>query len=183
MSTAQIVSLPTANIPPNVQTLGWAQLAEQRPFLVHYAARRLADPLLAEDLVHDVFEAVMTGRARFEGRSSLRSWLVAVLEHKIVDLIRSRSGHLSLDAFGEGDDETPAFDIESDQPGPEDVAAQRQRLRQTLAGIAALPDSLRRVVELRVFAERSTDEVCQALGISEQNLFVRLHRARKALAS
>jgi len=63
------------------------------------------------------------------------------------------------------------------------VAEQRQRLAQTMARIAALPASLRQVLELRVLHERSTDEVCSALHISEQNLFVRLHRARRALAS
>lgn len=168
-----------------VAAIAWADLAAQRGFLVHYAARRLADPLLAEDLVHDVFEAVMTGRARFEGRASLRSWLVAVLKNKIVDLIRSRTGALSLEAMNErdGDDDGAAFEIVSEQPGPAEVAEQRQRLQRTLAGIAALPSGLRRAVELRLLGDRSSQEVCSELGISEANLFVRLHRARKALAS
>jgi len=39
------------------------------------------------------------------------------------------------------------------------------------------------VVEMRLLHERSSGDICQALQISEQNLFVRLHRARRALAS
>ena len=46
-----------------------------------------------------------------------------------------------------------------------------------------LPAGLRQVIELRVLQDRSTQDVCRRLAISEPNLFVRLHRARRALAS
>lgn len=162
--------------------LGWHDLAPHRDYLVNFAKRRLLDPALAEDLVHDVFEAVMTGRASFGGRSALRSWLVAILKHKIVDLVRQRSGHDSLDGGDvEGDGEGAQFACP--QPQPDEVAEQRQRLALTLARIQALPDTLRSVVELRLLRDESTEDVCRALAISEQNLFVRLHRARRVLAS
>jgi RNA polymerase sigma-70 factor (ECF subfamily) len=163
----------------------WAALAPHRSHLVQFARRRLLDPALAEDLVHDVFEAVVTGRAAFGGRSALRSWLVGILKHKIVDLVRQRTGHDSLDTAGcdaEGED-TPGLELECPQPRPDEVAEQRQRLHRTLARLADLPASLRQVVELRVLNDLDTDEVCRTLAISEQNLFVRLHRARRALAS
>ena len=178
-------ALPTAT--PMV--VGWAELAQHRAFLVRYARRRLHDPALAEDLVHDVFEAVVTGCACFGGRSALRSWLVGILKHKIVDLVRQRSGHDSLDAndnneFGTDSGRVSHQEIlECPQPRPEEVAEQRQRLAHTLCRIAKLPTTLRLVVELRVLHERSSAEVCTALQITEGNLFVRLHRARKALAS
>jgi RNA polymerase sigma-70 factor (ECF subfamily) len=167
--------------------VGWVDLSPHRAYLVSYARRRLLDPALAEDLVHDVFEAVVTGRASFEGRSALRSWLVAILKHKIVDLIRQRSGHDSLDSRGGdgGDDsegDSLADTLACPQPRPDEVAEQRQRLAQTMARIRALPETLRRVVELRLLRDESTEDVCRTLAISEQNLFVRLHRARRALA-
>jgi RNA polymerase sigma-70 factor (ECF subfamily) len=155
-------------------------MGAHRSALVAFARRRLLDPALAEDLVHDVFEAVASGRAVFAGRAALRSWLVGILKHKIVDLVRERSGHDSLDA---GDDEGESFALECPQPRPDEVAEQRQLLTQTLARIAALPDTLRRAVELRLLHDQSTEEVCRTLQISEQNLFVRLHRARRVLAS
>lgn len=166
---------------PPVAVLGWADLAPHRSYLTQFARRRLMDPALAEDLVHDVFEAVMTGRAEFGGRAALRSWLVGILKHKIVDLARQRSGHDSLDQ-GDGED-GPGLEFECPQPRPDEVAEQRERLRQTLARIAQLPEPLRQVVELRVLHEQDTGEVCRTLAISEQNLFVRLHRARRLLAS
>ena len=177
MSAATTTSTARSAQPSSV---GWAELAGHRSYLVQFARRRLLDPALAEDLVHDVFEAVASGRAAFGGRSALRSWLVAILKHKIVDLVRQRAGHDSLDV---DDDEGPGLLLACPQPRPDEVAEQRQLLSQLLQRIAALPDSLRRVVELRVLHEHSSQDVCQALQISEQNLFVRLHRARRALAS
>jgi RNA polymerase sigma-70 factor (ECF subfamily) len=52
-----------------------------------------------------------------------------------------------------------------------------------LARIEALPAGLRDVMHLRVLQDKSTDSVCRALSISEDNLFVRLHRARRQLLS
>lgn len=162
-----------------MHTLTWPDLIPHRNDLVRYARRKLMDPSLAEDLVHDVFEAVATGRAAFAGRSSLRTWLVGVLKHKIVDLVRQRSGH---DALPEADEDGGA-ELACPQPGPEEQAIQRQRLAQTLARLERLPRGLREAFELRVLSEQPTEAVCRALEITEDNLFVRLHRARKALAA
>ena len=177
-TTAHTVGFP---MPPAV---GWPDLAAHRSYLVQFARRRLMDPALAEDLVHDVFEAVITGRAEFGGRSALRSWLVAILKHKIVDLVRQRAGHDSLDqGHGDDADEGPGLEFTCPQPRPDEVAEQRQRLQRTLHRIGELPATLRQVIELRVLQDRSTEDVCRTLAISEQNLFVRLHRARRVLAS
>ena len=164
---------------PNAIALGWSDLVEHRGFLVHYAQRRLQDPALAEDLVHDVFEAVMTGRASFGGRSATRSWLVAILRHKIVDLVRERSGHDTLDTC-DADDECT---LPCPQPRPDEVAEQRELLSRTLARIATLPAGLRDAMQLRVLRDHTSDAVCKLLGITEQNLFVRMHRARAQLAA
>jgi RNA polymerase sigma-70 factor (ECF subfamily) len=157
----------------------WTDLAAHRGDLVRFARRKLLDPALAEDLVHDVFEAVITGRAVFAGRSALRSWLVGILKHKIVDLVRQRAGHHSLP-----EEEEPGFaDLRCEQPGPDEVAAQRERLARTLARIEALPPGLRDAVRLRLLEDQPTEAVCRALAITEDNLFVRLHRARRTLAA
>ncbi|MBE7420125.1 MAG: sigma-70 family RNA polymerase sigma factor [Ideonella sp.] len=157
--------------------LTWGDLAEHRSFLVRYAQRRLHDPALAEDLVHDVFEAVISGRASFGGRAAPRSFLVAVLRHKLVDLVRERSGHDSLDTRDLDEEHA----LPCPQPRPDEVAEQRERLARTLARIATLPAGLRDAIQLRVLREHTSEAVCALLGISEQNLFVRVHRARQQL--
>src|SRR6218665_1981668 len=157
-----------------------AELVSHRAVLVRFAQRRLHDPVVAEDVVHDVFEAVLSGRARFAGRSAPRSWLTGILKHKIVDLIRQRSGTVSLEGQ---DDEDDGPVLPCPRPRPDECAEQRERLAHTLARIDALPEGLREAMRLRVLQEESTQAVCAALAITEDNLFVRLHRARRQLLS
>ncbi|HSC63350.1 MAG TPA: sigma-70 family RNA polymerase sigma factor [Caldimonas sp.] len=159
-----------------------AELVSHRPYLVRFALRKLRDPALAEDAVHDVIEAVLTGRARFGGRAALRSWLTAVLKNKIVDTLRCGDFHhdaLDDDEGGEG----AAHGVACPQPRPDEIAEQREELARALAGIERLPATLRDAMRLRVVEDRSTEAVCAELGISEENLFVRVHRARKQLLS
>ena len=67
------------------------------------------------------------------------------------------------------------------QPRPDEIAEQHQLLMLALQRIEALPPGLRDAMRLRVLEEQSTEDVCRELGISEENLFVRIHRARKQL--
>src|SRR6185295_3825704 len=136
-----------------------ADVVAHRPYLVRFAMRRLRDPMLAEDAVHDVFEAVLSGRATFAGRSALRSWLTGVLKHKIVDTLRRALPHESLDGDGDTESESPARDVACPRPGPEQVAEQRERLGRALAGIEALPAGLRDAIRLRAIDERSAESV------------------------
>jgi len=160
-----------------------AEVVAHRAYLVRFAMRRLRDPMLAEDAVHDVFEAVLAGRASFAGRAALRSWLTAVLKNKIVDAMRRAPMHESLDAEP-GDGDAPGATAPAcPQPGPQEIVEQRQLLARALARIEALPPGLRDAMRLRVVEERPTGAVCRELGISEENLFVRVHRARKQLVS
>jgi RNA polymerase sigma-70 factor (ECF subfamily) len=159
-------------------------MVSYRTALVRFAQRRLHDPALAEDAVHDVFEAVIAGRASYAGRSSLRSWLTAILKHKIIDVLRQRTGLESLEPEGDDDDTGSRHDhLECPHARPDELAEQRQRLARTLARIETLPATLREAMRLRVLQDEPTDAVCRTLSISEENLFVRLHRARRQLAS
>ena len=161
-------------------TVSWSEMVSHRSYLVRFAQRKLRDPLMAEDAVHDVFEAVLSGRAVFAGRAALRSWLTAVLKHKIVDTVRRNAGTDSLD---DETDDSGALALVCPQPGPDRIAEQQQLLMRVLARIEALPATLRDAMRLRVLEEQSTEDVCRELGISEENLFVRIHRARKQLLS
>ena len=161
----------------------WSELVSHRDYLVRFARRKLLDPALAEDAVHDVFEAVMSGRANFEGRAALRSWLVAILKFKVVDIIRSRARYGSYDRFDMDEDQDGAGvdQLACDCAGPQELALQRELLGQALKRIDFLPKGLRDVMQFRVLQDESSQEVCERLHITETSLFVRLHRARKQL--
>ncbi len=178
--TTAAARLALAARPGAASDTAWAELISHRAYLVRFARRRLRDPVLAEDAVHDVFEAVLSGRATFAGRAALRSWLTAVLKHKIVDTVRRQARYAPID---DAVDEQGGPAIECPQPGPGDIAEQRERLAQTLARIETLPRGLRDAVRLRLIDEQPTATVCATLGISADNLFVRMHRARKQLLS
>ncbi|HEX6705794.1 MAG TPA: sigma-70 family RNA polymerase sigma factor [Albitalea sp.] len=177
MNASQAIAFQPAAVP-------CADMLSHRAYLVRFAQRRLHDPMLAEDVVHDVFEAVLSGRASFAGRAALRSWLTAILKNKIVDLVRQRAGLESLEAErGDEDEASRADAVECPRARPDELAEQRQFLARTLERIDALPAGLRDVMHLRVLQDQPTQAVCEALAISEENLFVRLHRARKQLLS
>jgi RNA polymerase sigma-70 factor (ECF subfamily) len=179
-ATAENIQPSHERLPAPALVVHWDDLLPHREFLVHFASRKLQDPALAEDVVHDVFEAVASGRAAFGGRSALRTWLAGILKHKIIDLVRQRSG---LDGLNE-DLEGEAWQaIECPQLHPDKLAEQRQALRQVLYHITKLPQGLRDVMELRILKEQSSSEVCSALAITENNLFQRLLKARRCLAA
>lgn len=180
------VHAPHANLGTTMNPAVAAELGAHRAHLLRFARRRLADAALAEDVVHDVLAAVIEGKARFGQRASLRTWLTGILKHKIVDAVRGRAGECSLDAL-QGDDggnEGGWTELRAcDEHEPSRRVEQRQALERALAGVRALPPGLRRVFELRVVLDLDTSEVCRALSISEGDVWVRVHRARRRLAA
>ncbi len=66
-------------------------------FLYRFALSRVKDPAVAEDLVQETFLAALRARENFKGQSAGRTWLVAILKHKIVDHIRKKIREPSTD--------------------------------------------------------------------------------------
>lgn len=158
------------------------RLIEHRAYLMRVARNKLRDPVLAEDAVQDVFEAVLSGRARFGGRSALRTWLTGILLHKVTDLQRQGMRYCALDTGVDDDGESSGpQDTLCEAPRPEEKAEQRQKLALTLACIERLPAALRDVMWRRAIDEEPTETVCRQLGITPDAMFVRLHRARRQI--
>lgn len=160
-----------------------------------YVANRAA----AEDVIQQTWLGVLQGLDRFEGRSSLRTWIFRILVNtaKTRGTSESRSIPFSALAEAEAADDDPALPPESFLLDGQDptrgywVSAPRDwstlpedRLLSTEAraviaqAIAALPPAQREVITLRDVDGLSADEVCEALAISQGNQRVLLHRAR-----
>jgi len=159
-------------------------------YLFNLAGGQVRDPLAAEDLVQDTFLASLKARDRFSGRSSDRTWLVGILRHKIYDHLRrvcrerpARSENAAIRPDQEAWDDSVLWihDVAEECMEPSrrmELAEFRQALEKA---IGKLPTRIAQVFRLYEVEERPNREVCERLSISESNLWVMLHRARKQL--
>jgi RNA polymerase sigma-70 factor (ECF subfamily) len=153
---------------------------------------------VAEEVVQDTWLAVLSGIDRFEGRSSLKTWLFRILVNKAKTrgVREARTVPFSsLDTEGDeravpeerfrGSDNQWAGHWASPPRSLDTVPEHRllaREARQRIAeGLETLPESQRIVVTLRDVAGWDADEVCDALGLSEGNQRVLLHRGRAKL--
>jgi RNA polymerase sigma-70 factor (ECF subfamily) len=143
--------------------------------LYAYALRKVSDPELARDLVQDTLVAALDGAPSYRGESGLRTWLIGILKHKILDEYRARKYAPSrLD-----DVEEHALEAGSAKP---DEALQQKRFWETFERqLAALPERSARALVLSVLGGLDTDEISRLLNVSRANLWVMLHRARRSL--
>ncbi len=154
---------------------------------------------VAEDVVQETWLGVLQGLARFEGRSSLKTWIFRILTNRartrgqregrsvvFSDLAVAEAGssELSVDADQFWPADHPAWaNLWVSYPRnwnelPEDRLLSRETLDRVQAAIAALPPSQREVIGLRDVEGWSSEEVCNVLEITETNQRVLLHRAR-----
>jgi RNA polymerase sigma-70 factor (ECF subfamily) len=158
-------------------------------YLFNFAVGQVRDTSIAEDLVQETFLAAVKARETFSGQSSERTWLVGILRHKIYDHLRKTCRERAV-----RHDPTPANDPEAWEESMvwlHDVAAETQlpsrrielaEFRQNLElALGKLPPRIAQVFQLYEIEERPNHEVCAQMNISESNLWVMLHRARKQL--
>ncbi len=146
----------------------------------------LGDPAAAEDVVQETFLSAITHLNRFEGRSSLGTWLYRVAYNASINGLRRRTDEPLPPDEPDDDAETgaalPLPKAIIDWAGmPERWQADREVSAEIERAIAALPQSLRVVFLLRDVEGLSTEETAEALGLSEGATKVRLHRARLAM--
>lgn len=159
--------------------------------LVRVAAAHVRSAALAEEIAQDTWLAVLNGLARFEGRSSFRTWLFTIAANlaKTRGAREARSVPFSALAREESESERPVEDGRfkadghwSEPPAewrdPEHRLGASETLAQIERAIAELPEAQRTVITLRDVRGLDSDEVCTLLGISDGNQRVLLHRAR-----
>ncbi|MFN8471526.1 MAG: sigma-70 family RNA polymerase sigma factor [Anaerolineae bacterium] len=175
--------------------------------LVRVALAYVQERTTAEEVAQEAWLGVLQGLDRFEGRSSLKTWIFRILVNtaKTRGVRESRTiPFASLEDPESGADE-PSVDPSRFHPADDptwphhwafppgswadldDVLASRMTREHVERAIESLPPAQREVMTLRDIEEWTSEEVCEALGISEGNQRVLLHRARskvrQALAS
>ncbi len=159
--------------------------------LYRFALLRVKDPHVAEDLVQETFISALRGIDRFEGGSAVRTWLVGILKHKIIDYFRRSAREVTssdLTLLSEESDEDamsrrakPATPPGEWKGTPDNLLENKEFWRAFAGCLDGLTPVLRRAFSLREMDGLETGEICKILDVTATNLWVILHRARAKL--
>jgi RNA polymerase sigma-70 factor (ECF subfamily) len=170
-----------------------AFVLDLRSQMLRFARLQLGQSDLAEDAVQEALAGAMQNAHSFGGRAAFKTWVFAILKHKIADVLRQRQRQRQVEAGQplpsdeEGDDCRALFDQgghwEPDEypqtwADPEAAAHDQQFWRVFEACLDRLPGQQARVFMMREFIGLEAGEICTEVGITVSNLHVILHRAR-----
>jgi len=177
-----------------------ALLGRYNASLVRLAMVYVRNRAVAEEVVQDTWLGVLNGIDRFEGRSSLKTWIFRILTNTAKTRAEREGRSVPFSSLGGADPSDSAVDpdrfLDSDHPRwpghwgqapsswegiPEQRLVSKETLAQVGAAISALVPTQQRVIILRDVEGWSSDEVCELLGVSEVNQRVLLHRARSSV--
>ncbi|PSQ73191.1 MAG: RNA polymerase subunit sigma-70 [Bacteroidetes bacterium SW_8_64_56] len=151
---------------------------QERERLRRFVLKLIDDADEAENIVQETFTEAYQQIEDFRGESSVSTWLFSIAKHLAYGHLRTSDRHNYLEH------ETIEF-LQADQGGS--AAATRKEVelseRKQIVhdALQELPEHYRRVVQLRDLEEKSTRETAEQLELTEVNVRVRLHRARKQL--
>ena len=148
--------------------------------------KMLGNPQDAEDVLQNTFLNALIHLPKFEGRSSITTWLYRIAANEALMLIRKKKPELSLERSEESGETENIEDVKprhfADWSGlPEDELLSNEGKRILDTGIQALSESLRIVFVLRDVEGLSIKETADALNLTETNVKTRLLRARMFL--
>jgi RNA polymerase sigma-70 factor, ECF subfamily len=130
-----------------------------------------------EDVLQEAYMKAYGHLGQFEGRSSFATWLTKIAVHEA--MARARKGRRFQPlAEAIGDDESPVEELHSPVPDPEQNAAQHELMRLIEEAVDHLPDSFREVFVTREIEQMNQAETAECLGLKEETVKTRLHRAR-----
>lgn len=163
-------------------------------YLFRYAKKHLRNDSAAEDMVQETLLAAYQARDQFSGNSSHRTWLAAILNHKIADFVRKHSRETPFAENIQNNDEDPdelsarIFDKRGGWLVPErtwgnpDATFEQSKFFEALAlCFENLSPKLAATFSLRELSGLSIEEICETLKISSSNCSVILYRARMVL--
>lgn len=200
---------PLADAPDNedIQVLAALRAGDEAAFmmlveryhnqLVRVALLYVSTRDIAEEVVQETWLGVLKGLERFEGRSSLKTWIFRILTNiaKTRGIREARTVPFSTLAAAEAGGDEPAvdparFETSGEHPGswllppthwdelPETALSSSETLQVVKSAIEGLPPAQRQVIQLRDIDGWTAEEVCNVLELTETNQRVLLHRAR-----
>jgi RNA polymerase sigma-70 factor (ECF subfamily) len=165
-----------------------ALVREHHAALVRLASAYVPNLAVAEEVVQEAWLGVVRGIDRFEGRSSLKTWLYTIVVNRARSAGVREHRETPIDLSGAAE---PAEQFAADGHWANPPAAWTERVEDRLTAVALLdrvreclhrlPDGQRQVVTLRDIDGLTPEETCKVLGITEANHRVLLHRGRARL--
>lgn len=155
-------------------------------FLYKYAVVRVNDDEIAKDLLQETFFAALKGISNFKGESSERTWLVAILKHKIIDHYRKtanlRSKSVSSATENEFFEEDNGHWNKEKRPAdfsPVTDELQQKEFTAVLKNcIKKMPALWSAVFTMKHIDEEETEDILKQLSISSANFWVIIHRSK-----
>lgn len=139
-----------------------------------FVLRLVSDPTLAEDLISEVFLDVWRQAGRFEARSAVSTWLLAIARFKALSALRKKPEAELSEEMAEAIEDT------SDTP---EAALQKKDKGEVLREcLKKLSPEHREVIDLVYYHEKSVEEVAEVVGIPENTVKTRMFYARKRLS-
>ena len=168
------------------------QLVDCRDYLMRFARLQLRNDAWAEDAVSETVLAALAKPQSFGNRSQLKTWLVGILKHKVIDTLRHHRREVSGLSTSDDDATDPleylGFKADghfTDAPAPWGNPEQQLSSRQFFEVLDAcankLPAAQGRLFLMREWLELSSEDICKELNLTPTNLYVQLHRARLRL--
>ena len=164
---------------------------EHGDVLYRFALLRVKDPHVAEDLVQEALIAGLEGLNSYKGGSSVQTWLVGILKHKIYDYFRKSTREISTSDVASATEETEEEAVDRLQQAsprahpwhesPYNLMENKEFWKVFLGCLEGLPENFRRAFALRELDGLKTADICKILGITSTNLWVILHRTRSRL--
>jgi len=139
-----------------------------------FVLRRVRDQTQAEDLISEVFLDVWRQAGKFEARSAVSTWLLAIARYKALSALRRRPDE-------ELDEETAAA-IEDPGDNPETALEKKDKGEILRKCLTALSPEHREIIDLVYYHEKSVEEVAEIVGIPENTVKTRMFYARKRLS-
>ncbi|WP_245801849.1 sigma-70 family RNA polymerase sigma factor [Chitinophaga sancti] len=150
---------------------------------------------LARELVQETFLAALERSANFRGESTERTWLTAILKHKIIDIYRSRAARFpATDKWGTPSNEPEWFDPDLNNwkkehwPAPfsvkdDDLLDNKEFMKVLQACLSKLPPLWMSVFKLKHMEDEQTATICKHMRLTTANFWVIIHRAKVNLRS
>ncbi len=164
-------------------------------YLFAFAKQRINDDELARDLVQDTFLAALEKKDSFKGLSAERTWLVAILKYKIIDVYRKKAGgkHVNVDNlrsevkidsfFEENGHWQTAHQPKEFTVNDTDFLEKKEFDLIFKKCLEKLPALWLSVFKMKHLDEEDSQNICTDLQISSANFWVIMHRAKLSLRS